>query len=409
MSNSSSSSTNPRDTVNKAKPSDSTVASQMQKLTQDMEETRQSLKAIEWAIASMTKATNTSSQEAKRERLSRSDARTLEGKEQDSAQGNSNQDESYVPSRSTELTIDTSLQPSLAFTQYNFRSKNMIPRTHSNQRKASQQIQEATLTAAGPQKTETQFHDDGVYKEIEVLRQHLAKIEAGRQRYVEPAHTASVEKAFIDDIIREPVPSNFKTPQLAEYDGTQDPVEHVQGYRMAMMVYGASNALLCKQFPATFRKAAQAWFATLPEKSIQTFDQFVNMFINHFTASRVPRKTNHHLLTIKQKIGESLRAYIARFHSEAVQVERLDQSVAMHALMDGLKDSSFYISLNKREPTSLNDLLRRAEGYIRAEERVAVKEAQETANSERKRKIEKDIDNESPKDRKQSRYNYLHI
>ncbi|GKU96582.1 hypothetical protein SLEP1_g9806 [Rubroshorea leprosula] len=244
MSNSSSSSTNPRDTVNKAKPSDSTVASQIQKLTQDMEETMQSLKAIEWAIASMTKATNTSSQEAKRERLSRSDARTLEGKEQDSAQGNSNQDESYVPSRSTELTIDTSLQPSSAFTQYNFRSKNMIPRTHSNQRKASQQIQEATLTAASPQKTETQFHDDSVYKEIEVLRQHLAKIEAGRQRYVEPAHTASVEKAFIDHIIREPVPSNFKTPQLAEYDGTQDPVEHVQGYRMAMMVYGASNALL---------------------------------------------------------------------------------------------------------------------------------------------------------------------
>ncbi|GKV45374.1 hypothetical protein SLEP1_g52466 [Rubroshorea leprosula] len=133
------------------------------------------------------------------------------------------------------------------------------------------------------------------------------------------------------------------------------------------------------------------------------------MFINHFTASRAPRKTNHHLLTIKQKIGESLRAYIARFHNEAVQVERLDQSMAMHALMDGLKDSSFYRSLNKREPTSLNDLLRRAEGYIRAEERAAIKEAQETSNSERKRKIEKDIDNESTKDRKQSRYNYLHI
>ncbi|GKV09092.1 hypothetical protein SLEP1_g20639 [Rubroshorea leprosula] len=169
----------------------------------------------------------------------------------------------------------------------------MIPRTHSNQRKASQQVQEATFMAAGAQKTETQVHDDGVYKEIE----------------------------------------------LAEYDGTQDLVEHVQGYRMAMMVYGALNALLCKQFPTTFRKAAQAWFTTLPKKSIQTFDQFANMFINHFTASRAPRKTNYHLLTIKQKTGESLRAYIARFHNETVQVERLDQSVAMHALMDGLKDS----------------------------------------------------------------------
>ncbi|GLT91610.1 hypothetical protein SLE2022_094900 [Rubroshorea leprosula] len=79
----------------------------------------------------------------------------------------------------------------------------------------------------------------------------------------------------------------------------------------------------------------------------------------------------------------------------------------MHALMDGLKDSSFYRSLNKREPTSLNDLLRRAEGYIRAEERAVVKEAQETPNSEegRKRKIEKDIDSRNTKDRKQTRYN----
>ncbi|GKV37981.1 hypothetical protein SLEP1_g45939 [Rubroshorea leprosula] len=201
MSDSSSSGTNPRNTVNKTKPSNSTMASQIQKLTQDMEETRQSLKAIKRATASMTKTVTTSSQEVRCERLSQSDARTLEGKEQDSTQENNNQDESYV---------------------------------------------------------ETQVHDDGIYKEIEALQQHLAKIEAGRQRYAELAYTASVEKAFIDKIIREPMPSNFKTPQLAEYDGTQHLVEHVQGYRMAMMVYGASNALLCKQFPATFRKAVQA-------------------------------------------------------------------------------------------------------------------------------------------------------
>ncbi|GKV47588.1 hypothetical protein SLEP1_g54476 [Rubroshorea leprosula] len=123
MSNSSLSSTNPRDVVNKAKPSGSIVASQIQKLTQDMEETRQSLKAIERAIASMTKTANMSSQEVRHERLSQSDAKTLEGKEQDSTQENSNQDESYVPSKPTELTIETSLQPSSAFTQYNFRSK----------------------------------------------------------------------------------------------------------------------------------------------------------------------------------------------------------------------------------------------------------------------------------------------
>ncbi|GKV39620.1 hypothetical protein SLEP1_g47367 [Rubroshorea leprosula] len=81
-------------------------------------------------------------------------------------------------------------------------------------------------------------------------------IEKGRQRQPELMYTTSVEKAFAEEIIKELVPINFKTPQLAEYDGTQDPVEHVQGFRMVMMVHGASDALLCKQFPTTSRKAA---------------------------------------------------------------------------------------------------------------------------------------------------------
>ncbi|GKV50078.1 hypothetical protein SLEP1_g56795 [Rubroshorea leprosula] len=54
-------------------------------------------------------------------------------------------------------------------------------------------------------------------------------------------------------------------------------------------------------------------------------------------------------------------------------VDNLDEGVAMHALMNGLKDCDFLHSLNREEPKSFKDILHRSEGYIRAEERAVAK------------------------------------
>ncbi|GKV53306.1 hypothetical protein SLEP1_g59838 [Rubroshorea leprosula] len=68
MSTFSSSRTNSNDNIGRFKPEALSIASQVQRLAQDIEETRQSLKAVEKAIMSFTNTVNTLTQNLRRQR-----------------------------------------------------------------------------------------------------------------------------------------------------------------------------------------------------------------------------------------------------------------------------------------------------------------------------------------------------
>ncbi|MED6131922.1 hypothetical protein PIB30_014634 [Stylosanthes scabra] len=72
------------------------------------------------------------------------------------------------------------------------------------------------------------------------------------------------------------------------YDGTSDPCYHLSNLRSRMYLAGASDATRCKAFPTTLTKA----FSIQKEK------------VKHAPS----------LLGVKQKEGESLRAYMERFN-----------------------------------------------------------------------------------------------
>ena len=61
-----------------------------------------------------------------------------------------------------------------------------------------------------------------------------------------------------------------------------------------------------------------------------------HQFVAHFVSSRRPQKGSESLINIKQREGESIRAYINRFNVAALEVRNLDQSIAMAALKGGL-------------------------------------------------------------------------
>ena len=41
---------------------------------------------------------------------------------------------------------------------------------------------------------------------------------------------------FAQMIIQEPIPPNFKLPQFESYDGTSDPVDHLEAFRIMMLL-----------------------------------------------------------------------------------------------------------------------------------------------------------------------------
>ena len=61
------------------------------------------------------------------------------------------------------------------------------------------------------------------------------------------------ELPFDIKIIKKPLPPNFRLPQFETYDGTFDPIDHIEIFKIALLFQGASDAILYRAFSATLK------------------------------------------------------------------------------------------------------------------------------------------------------------
>ena len=66
------------------------------------------------------------------------------------------------------------------------------------------------------------------------------------------------------------------------------------------------------------------------------------------------------MIFVKQRSSETLREFVARFNSEAVRCEGVDDRVSLTAMMGGLEDSDFLFLLNKKPPKFMVELMVKA-------------------------------------------------
>ncbi|KAJ0984548.1 hypothetical protein J5N97_002904 [Dioscorea zingiberensis] len=173
---------------------------------------------------------------------------------------------------------------------------------------------------------------------------------------------------FIPKILAAPFPAEFNMPSMETYNGTSDPVDHLQTFKIMMSLHEPLENIMCRAFPLTLRGAVLKWFISLPPESISSFEKLSELFIGRFICMKKLRKTSPNLTRIKQHEGESLRSYICRFNLEALEVPDLDESVAVLAVMEGVQESRFKFSLSLEQPKDMNDLLAMAAKYINSEE-----------------------------------------
>ncbi|XP_021612896.1 uncharacterized protein LOC110615362 [Manihot esculenta] len=119
-------------------------------------------------------------------------------------------------------------------------------------------------------------------------------------------------------------------PNLATYDGTGNPQEHILNYKTFMELQTHSDALMYKVFPITLTGPVQVWFNSLESRSIRNFIDLANVFISRFIDGVPVERKASYLETVRQRRNESLREYIAR-----------------------------------KPPTTLSELMKRAKKYIR--------------------------------------------
>ena len=106
-----------------------------------------------------------------------------------------------------------------------------------------------------------------VEEEIHQIKKQLDMLAASKTS----TEFEEVEPPFTEDILRAPLPPKFKMPQFNTYDGSGNPMEHLESYRSWMELHGATSSIMCKGFALTLFGSARKWYRQLKPGSIASF------------------------------------------------------------------------------------------------------------------------------------------
>ena len=193
------------------------------------------------------------------------------------------------------------------------------------------------------------------------------------------------ESPFTAEVLHFPLPTKCRMPQIEVFDGTKDPVDHLNTYKNQMELHGYQDPIRCRAFAITLKGPALTWFNRLPPSSITSFRERSIAFISHFIRARTYKKLSYHLLTIKQSSQESMRSYVQRFNAESLKVDITNEKFAITAFIAGLglQSKDLMFSISKNPPKNMAKVLAKAEKYINGEESLISKKASSSNHKEK--------------------------
>ena len=220
------------------------------------------------------------------------------------------------------------------------------------------------------------------------LQQELSRVkEVVRGRAPDTMDTLvqQTESPFTAKVLHFPHLAKFRMPKVEAFDGTRDPVDHLNTYKNQMELHWYQDPVRCKAFAITLKGLALAWFNILPPSSISSFRELSIAFVSHFIGARTYRKPSYHLLTIKQSSQESLRSYVQRFNAESLKVDILDEKFAITVFIAelGVQSKDLMFSISKNPQASMAEVLAKAKKYINGEEALISKKGSSLTHKEK--------------------------
>ena len=116
-----------------------------------------------------------------------------------------------------------------------------------------------------------------------------------------------MDSPITNEVLNRPLLPKFRLPQLESYDGSKDLLDHIESFKMLMLLQMTPDKVMCRAFLTTLKGAARVWFSKIPSGTIADFEQLSKGFVRHFIGGQRHKKPTGHLLNIQQAKGESLR------------------------------------------------------------------------------------------------------
>ena len=67
------------------------------------------------------------------------------------------------------------------------------------------------------------------------------------------------DSPFTAPVTSFPLPAKFHMSQIEAYDGSIDPLDHLESFKTLMHLQGVPNEIICQVFPTTLKGPAMIW------------------------------------------------------------------------------------------------------------------------------------------------------
>jgi hypothetical protein len=139
-------------------------------------------------------------------------------------------------------------------------------------------------------------------------------------------------------------------------------------YQVAVASSGGDNATMAKSFIIALEGPALTWYTRLPTLSIDSWRSLRDKFLLNFQGYRPDTDALAELSLCKQLEKETLREYYRKFLTLKSQLPLVDDQIAIHYAISGLRASVLYSHCIRDPPKNLQELYQLFEKYARSEE-----------------------------------------
>jgi hypothetical protein len=165
-----------------------------------------------------------------------------------------------------------------------------------------------------------------------------------------------------------PWPANFRAGTYPKYNGSTDPAQYIMSYQVAVASSGGDDATMAKSFIIALEGPALTWYTRLPPLSIDSWRSLRDKFLLNFQGYRPDTDALAELSLCKQQEKETLREYYRKFLTLKSQLPSVDDQIAIHYAISGLRAGVLYSHCIRDPPKNLQELYQLFEKYARSKE-----------------------------------------
>jgi hypothetical protein len=165
-----------------------------------------------------------------------------------------------------------------------------------------------------------------------------------------------------------PWPANFRAGTYPKYNGSTDPAQYIMSYQVAVASSGGDDATMAKSFIIALEGPALTWYTRLSPLSIDSWRSLWDKFLLNLQGYRPDTDALAELSLCKQLEKETLREYYRKFLTLKSQLPSVDDQIAIHYAISGLRAGILYSHCIRDPPKNLQELHQLFEKYARSEE-----------------------------------------